>query len=93
MLNINRDKCCYCGGCVGCCPKDALVLEDTILVCDKNKCIECGMCVKFCPVDALSIKNIEPIIEPLTHEELIKLEQEHKEEQTKKRKWKFRFFK
>ena len=93
MLNIDIDKCCYCGGCVGCCPKDALTLEDTIIVCDKTKCIECGICVKFCPVDALTIlEHIEPFIESFTHEELIKLEQEHKEEQSKKRKWKFKIF-
>ena len=53
-MKINHDKCCYCGGCVGVCPKDALELQDTVLNVNDN-CNECGICVQFCPVGALEI--------------------------------------
>ncbi|ODS39017.1 ferredoxin [Candidatus Altiarchaeales archaeon WOR_SM1_SCG] len=53
-LKINHDKCCYCGGCVGVCPQDALELKETLLVVDE-KCNECGICAKFCPVGAIEI--------------------------------------
>jgi len=49
---INRDKCCYCGGCVGVCPQNALELQETILIVG-DECNECGICVKFCPVGAI----------------------------------------
>ena len=52
---IDRSKCCYCGGCVGVCPMDALELQDTILCVAEEKCTKCGTCVKFCPVDAISL--------------------------------------
>jgi ferredoxin len=55
---VNRGRCCYCGGCVGICPKDALELRETILFVNNDKCIECGICIKFCPVDALSDENV-----------------------------------
>ena len=53
-LQVDRSRCCYCGGCVGVCPKDALTLEETVLRVDEDKCIGCGICVKFCPVDAIA---------------------------------------
>jgi len=53
-MKVNYDKCCYCGGCVGVCPQNALELMETILSVNEN-CNECGICVKFCPVGALEI--------------------------------------
>lgn len=54
MITVNQNKCCYCGGCVGVCPRDALELREITIVVDKNRCNNCGICVKFCPVGALS---------------------------------------
>ena len=54
-LEIDKNKCCYCGGCVGVCPRDALTLMETYISVDEAKCIGCGACVKFCPVDALKL--------------------------------------
>ncbi len=56
-IEVDKSRCCYCGGCVGVCPQDALELKETILFVDNDKCIGCGICIKFCPVDALSFKN------------------------------------
>ncbi len=53
-MRINRDKCLYCGGCVGVCPSQALELDETRLQVDDKKCTKCGICVKFCPVGALT---------------------------------------
>ncbi len=52
VVKINRDKCMYCGGCVGLCPVNALTLQEVRLVVS-NKCTECGICIQFCPVGAL----------------------------------------
>lgn len=50
----DRETCCYCGGCVGICPVDAMTLEETELRIDPGKCNRCGFCVSFCPVGALA---------------------------------------
>ena len=64
---ICRDKCCYCGGCVGLCPKDAIELKETILEIDNKKCSECGICRKFCPVGAIDWgEHLEDLSKPLT---------------------------
>ena len=54
-IKINHDKCCYCGGCVGLCPQNALELQETILAVDEKKCNECKICMKFCPVGAIEL--------------------------------------
>lgn len=53
-VNINREKCLTCVGCVSVCPQNALDYIGKKIVADEN-CNECGICVKFCPVEALSI--------------------------------------
>ncbi|MDD5112238.1 MAG: 4Fe-4S binding protein [Candidatus Altiarchaeota archaeon] len=52
MMQVNRDTCCYCGGCVGACPVDAMELQETVLTIS-GKCTECQICAKFCPVGAI----------------------------------------
>lgn len=66
MLSLNKDKCCYCGGCVGICPEEALTLMETELKIDQEKCTLCEICVDFCPVNALGTRKEEPIQEPET---------------------------
>jgi len=56
-IRIDREKCCYCGGCVGVCPDDALVLMDTELKVDIEKCTLCRNCLLFCPVEAIAIDS------------------------------------
>jgi len=56
-MNVDRDKCLYCGGCVGVCPVDAIVLNEIILAVDEGKCTRCGICVNYCPVGALSLEG------------------------------------
>ena len=59
-ISIDEKKCCYCGGCVGVCPEDALVLKETELKIDRDRCTLCGNCLIFCPVRALFEKTEEP---------------------------------
>ncbi|RLF63685.1 MAG: ferredoxin [Thermoplasmata archaeon] len=54
MIKINRERCMYCGGCVGVCPTNALTLNETMLTVSEA-CNDCGICVKFCPVEALEV--------------------------------------
>ncbi len=51
----NAEKCCYCGGCVGCCPVMAIELKDIRIMIDNEKCTSCGNCVKICPVGAMEV--------------------------------------
>jgi len=55
-IRIDREKCCYCGGCVGVCPDDALVLRETELRVNTETCSLCRICIQFCPVEAISIE-------------------------------------
>jgi ferredoxin len=56
-MEVNFNKCLYCGGCVGVCPAYALELRETVLVVDEGRCKKCGICVKFCPVGALKLER------------------------------------
>lgn len=56
VVNVDKTKCIYCGGCVSVCPVNALTLREVAIYCDE-KCTNCEICVKFCPVGALSIKK------------------------------------
>lgn len=49
------DRCFGCGGCVGVCPRAAIVLQYDSFgflmpVVDEAQCIECGACAQVCPV-------------------------------------------
>ena len=56
-IKVDIDKCCYCGGCVGVCPVNALELQEIQLRVDYNKCNNCLLCLKFCPVGAIIDEN------------------------------------
>ena len=50
---ISVEKCDLCGGCVGVCPPDCIVLTEHSLVIIGQECIKCGFCLSACPVGAL----------------------------------------
>jgi len=56
---VNRDKCGYCGACVGVCPNGAIELDETIIQVNPQECTYCGICAKICPVGALKIADGE----------------------------------
>lgn len=57
MIQLRRELCTYCGGCVSLCPSGALELAETNLVVDEGRCNECGLCIPACPVGALLIEG------------------------------------
>ena len=52
-IKIDREKCFYCGGCVGVCPENALELKETELEVNRQVCTLCRDCIVFCPVNAI----------------------------------------
>lgn len=49
----NSDKCYYCGGCAGACPKNAITVSEGSLNIDQYICNKCNTCVRACPNGAL----------------------------------------
>jgi ferredoxin len=54
-LLLDRERCAYCGGCVGVCPTLALELVELHLAIDQECCTGCGACVGVCPTGALRL--------------------------------------
>jgi len=52
---VSIEKCHHCGACVGSCPKNAIYLNDLVLVFGEE-CNRCGRCVKACPVGAITME-------------------------------------
>jgi ferredoxin len=63
MLEINRDRCLNCAGCICLCPETALTMDLAGLQVDQQACTLCALCVRFCPVLALEItaQRISPL--------------------------------
>lgn len=57
-IQLDRDSCFDCGGCLSLCPTGALYqTEDKTVELDENKCIYCELCVPACPVRALKLSK------------------------------------
>lgn len=57
MIQVNRDRCAYCGCCVAVCPENALTLAETRLMVDEAICTACETCLPACPVGALALQG------------------------------------
>ena len=51
------EKCIKCGGCIPCCPVEAISIQNGKVVIDPKKCISCGTCAAVCPVGAPETKK------------------------------------
>jgi ferredoxin len=58
-LNLKKDLCGECGGCVAVCSFEALDLESQGLRIKEELCVLCNDCVVFCPSGALEITDDE----------------------------------
>ena len=50
-MNVDGDKCIYCGKCTHVCPMDV----DPVKTPNSAECIRCGKCVSACPKEALKL--------------------------------------
>ena len=51
-----NEQCIKCGGCIPCCPVEAISVQGGKVVIDPKKCISCGTCAAVCPVGAPEAK-------------------------------------
>jgi len=56
MPKIERVICMHCGACVGCCPENALTLEEVWIEIGE-RCNGCGICARACPAGALFMEG------------------------------------
>jgi electron transfer flavoprotein alpha subunit len=59
LLEIDKDKCIGCGGCIDACSFGALSLVDNMVVVN-DKCTGCGACLLACPMHALNLPAERP---------------------------------
>jgi len=57
VIWIDREVCCYCGVCVGVCPKNIITLLDSFVRIELSKCTRCWRCVNICPVAAMEVES------------------------------------
>ncbi|MHA1753773.1 MAG: FAD-dependent oxidoreductase [Candidatus Helarchaeota archaeon] len=57
-IEINEDKCGYCGLCTLSCHYNAISIEENRINVDRFKCKGCGTCVSICPTGAIKM-NID----------------------------------
>lgn len=61
FIQFVRDRCDFCGACVGVCPTDVIYLAVANLKIDHANCILCNFCVYVCPYRALRpVEGNEP---------------------------------
>jgi ferredoxin len=53
LIDINKDKCDFCGCCVGVCPEDAIELKEASITIIDEHCTNCSKCVWSCPYEAI----------------------------------------
>ncbi len=91
LINIDEEKCTFCGICVSLCffnslkmSIDGLKVEDTYSKIkgkhklEKEKCLPCLLCSKVCPREAIEVK-----VEVEKKEDLVKYEKEGGEKEVK----------
>ena len=54
MIEVEKEKCDFCGACVAVCIVDCIELFEKDIEIDFNICTECKFCIYVCPVEALS---------------------------------------
>lgn len=54
-IEIDRNKCIYCGACVAVCPFMALRLCEVRI--EEKGCTDCGICPRACPMGAITLKK------------------------------------
>lgn len=75
-IEIEIDKCLFCGLCSRKCPSQAITVNrnDKVWEINRLRCIQCGYCAESCPKKCLSIENdySKPEVETKTQKYNIK---------------------
>lgn len=53
MPKFLKERCGYCGGCAGVCPKNVITVLEADRRVDEAGCNKCNACVLVCPAKAL----------------------------------------
>ena len=59
MINIQENRCDYCGACVTVCPEDCIEVREYSIEINDVTCIDCDLCVFICPIEVLVSANEE----------------------------------
>ena len=54
MINIQDNRCDFCGACISVCPPDCIEVRESSIKVDNQICIDCDLCVYICPIEVLS---------------------------------------
>ena len=54
MIDIQDNKCDFCGACVSVCPPNCIDVREASIEIDNAICIDCDLCVYICPIEVLS---------------------------------------
>jgi Fe-S-cluster-containing hydrogenase component 2 len=57
LIDIEPNKCDFCGCCVGVCPEDAIELKENEIKIIEEKCTNCSKCVWSCPIEVLKFNK------------------------------------
>jgi len=61
-MQIDKEKCVGCGGCVNLCPQAAIYFMDNRAVIDPFACTECRTCVFSCGMGAPDVSCRFPVM-------------------------------
>ncbi len=61
-MQIDKEKCVGCGGCVNLCPQSAIYFVDNRAVIDQFACTECRTCVLACGMGAPGVSCRFPLM-------------------------------
>lgn len=57
MIEIDRQRCDFCGTCVAVCPVDVIEVLEYQVIIDERACTKCHNCIAVCPWGALEEKK------------------------------------
>ncbi|MBN2030742.1 4Fe-4S binding protein [bacterium] len=57
VVEIDVERCDFCGICVSVCPSDAIELRESIIRIDRKRCTICRFCVDICPLGIPEVRE------------------------------------
>ncbi len=57
VIEIDNERCDFCGTCVSVCSADAIELRESIIRVDVEQCTLCRFCVDICPLGIPEVRE------------------------------------